>query len=312
MKRAIKSATVLALVFGTGAFVGIVLQVYLGIGASISNLLRRIGIYHYAYAPVAELKEQLNQPAIAPRHQGNLKLYILVGQSNMAGTAEIPAGLKSSANIFTFGNDYRWAKAMPPIDSGVNQVDAVSIDADAGFGPAFIFAKTLISQNQNQMIGLIPCAKSGSSITDWQESLSDETLYGSCLKRVRAASTMGEPAGILFFQGEADAVDPKLFPSLRPDAEAWAEKFATFAFNFRQDIGQPNLPLVYAQLGTPEDTEGLPNWNAIKAQQESIQIPNAKMIMTEDLPMDGVHYTTESYKVIGQRFAEAMTQLSVQ
>ena len=123
---------------------------------------------------------------------------------------------------------------------------------------------------------------------------------------------MGEPAGILFFQGEADAVDPKLFPSLRPDAEAWAEKFATFAFNFRQDIGQPNLPLVYAQLGSPadEDTEGLPYWDAIKTQQENIQIPSARMIVTEDLPMDGIHYTTNSYEVIGQRFAEAMTQIS--
>ena len=116
---------------------------------------------------------------------------------------------------------------------------------------------------------------------------------------------MGTVNGILFFQGEADAIDPQQFPALQPDAEAWAEKFATFAYNFRSDIGNPRLPLVYAQIGQPEDLEGLPNWGAVQAQQESIQIPDAAMITTKDLPMDGIHFTVDSYQTIGQRFAEA-------
>ncbi|MEN8446897.1 MAG: sialate O-acetylesterase, partial [Cyanobacteria bacterium J06555_13] len=98
-------------------------------------------------------------------------------------------------------------------------------------------------------------------------------------------------------------------PSLRPDAEAWAEKFAIFAYNFRQDVGEPNLPLVYAQLGQPEDLEGLPNWELVQQQQENIQIPNGQMIETDDLPMDGIHYTADSYKVIGQRFADAIAAI---
>lgn len=271
-----------------------------------------VGLQRYLNSNGAEVTEQSNpqNPAVPPRIQGKLQLYVLMGQSNMVGKAPVPKDLTSSANIFLFGNDYRWKVAQEPTDDATDQVDIVSLDKGTGFGPSFVFAKTLISKNSNQFIGLIPCALAGSTITDWQRSLSDETLYGSCLKRVRAASPMGTVAGILFFQGEADTVDPQQFPALQPDANAWAEKFATVAYNFRQDIGSPNVPLVYAQIGQPEDLEGLPNWAQVQQQQASIQIPNSAMIETSDLPMDGIHFTTDSYKVIGQRFADAIAQLN--
>ncbi len=211
--------------------------------------------------------------------------------------------------VFTFGNNYRWTVASEPIDSAANQIDRVSEDPNAGFGPALSFAKTLVAQDSNQIIGLIPCAKEGSSITDWQKSLNDQTLYGSCVKRVRAASQMGTVSGILFFQGEADTIDPQKYPTLNPQAEVWAEKFATFAYNFRTDIGDPDLPLVYAQLVQPKDLEGLPNWALVQAQQASIQIPNGVMITTDDLAMDGLYFTVDSYKTIGERFAEAFANI---
>lgn len=113
-------------------------------------------------------------------------------------------------------------------------------------------------------------------------------------------------SGILFFQGETDAVDPEKFPNLNPDPAAWAEKFATFAYNFRADIGNPALPLVYAQLGQPANLEELPYWEAVQQQQASLQIPNAAMITTKDLPTKGVHFTAEGYKTIGERFARAI------
>lgn len=303
--RAITAAS-LALICGTG--LGIGLQRHFDLNAKAANVLQRVGLYGFN-KPVEALAGMADRPTVPPPLQGKLKLYILVGQSNMVGAAEVPDDLVTSANIFTFGNDYRWTKATEPVDQATGQVDAVSEDLDAGFGPAFTFAKTLVLQDSNQLIGLIPCAKRGSSITHWQRNLSEQTLYGSCLKRVRAASSMGSVSGILFFQGEADTIDPQQFPTLQPSAESWAEKFALFAYNFREDIGSPNLPLVYAQLGQPEDLEGLPNWTVVKTQQASLQIPNATMIETADLPMAGIHYTVDGYKVIGQRFADAMIQL---
>lgn len=309
MKLRSVTAFSLALICGTGLGVG--LQRYFDLSAKTGGWLQKVGLSRYFYAPTEVLADSLEQSAIAEQLQGNLKLYVLVGQSNMVGAAAIPDDIKTSANVFTFGNDYHWEKATEPVDSPAGQVDSVSEDPKSGFGPAFTFAKTLVAEDSSQLIGLIPCAKDGSSITEWQRNLSDQTLYGSCLKRVRAASSMGEVSGILFFQGEADTIDPQQFPTLQPDAEAWAEKFALFAYNFRQDIGKPNLPLVYAQLGQPADLDGLPNWDLVKAQQKNIQIPDATLIETADLPMEGIHFTVDSYKVIGQRFAEAMNSVRV-
>ena len=306
----LRSVTAFSLVLICGTALGMGLQRYFDLSAKTGGLLHKVGVSRYFYAPTEVLADSLEQSAIADRLQGKLKLYVLVGQSNMVGAAEIPDNIKTSANVFTFGNDYHWQKATEPIDNPAGQVDSVSQDPKAGFGPAFTFAKTLVAGDSSQLIGLIPCAKDGSSITEWQRNLSDQTLYGSCLKRVRAASSMGEVGGILFFQGEADTIDSQQFPSLQPDAEAWAEKFALFAYDFRQDVGKPNLPLVYAQLGQPADLEGLPNWDLVKAQQQNIQIPNATMIETADLPMNGIHFTVDSYKVIGQRFAEALSSLA--
>ena len=309
MKRAMNKTTAFGFILALGVGAGIVSQKYLDVSAQVGNLMKKVGIYHYFYAPTAVLKERLAPALIPDAKQGRLNLYVLVGQSNMVGMSEVPEGFELPENVYTFGNDYQWHQAVSPVDSAVGQVDNVSADEEAGFGPALAFAQSRMAENPNQSIGLIPCAKSGSSISQWDKSLSDQSLYGSCLKRVRAASTMGTVSGILFFQGEADTIDPKEFPSLNPAADAWAEKFATFAYNFRQDIGNPGTPLVYAQLGQPDDLQGLPNWALVQEQQANIQIPNAKMIVTNDLPMMGIHYTPDSYAAIGERFAEAIGQI---
>ena len=305
--KPLRTLTAFTLTLLCGAGIGIWLQSYFKVSQTATNLINQVGLSDYVSSSTLDSPDQLAaSQSIPPRLQGRLKLYVLVGQSNMVGAADIPADIPVSANIFTFGNDYRWASAVPPVDSEIDQVDLVSFDESPGFGPAQPYAQTLIEKNNNQLIGLIPCARNGASITDWAKNPSDQSLYGSCLKRIRAASPMGTVNGILFFQGEADAIDPQQFPTLQPDADAWAEKFATFAYNFRADIGNPRLPLNYAQIGQTGDLEGLPNWSAVQAQQENIQIPDAAMIVTKDLPMDGIHFTADGYRTVGQRFAAAL------
>ena len=48
------------------------------------------------------------------------------------------------------------------------------------------------------------------------------------------------------------------------------------------------------------------NWEVIKEQQASVDLPNVRMIKTDDLELgDAVHLTVESYLEVGRRFAEA-------
>ena len=122
---------------------------------------------------------------------------------------------------------------------------------------------------------------------------------------------MGIPAGILFYQGETDASDPLLYPTkgiISPDL--WASKFSEMVQNWRSDLASPNLPVVFAQLATHGDPKSFINWETIKQQQASVNLPFCGMIKTDDLiVVDGVHLSIESYQEVGKRFAAAYLDL---
>ena len=244
---------------------------------------------------------------IPEEYQGKLQLFILAGQSKMSGRGDIPqSAVSTNPRIYVFGNNYQWRLAAEPVDDPTNQFDKVSEDENAGFSPALPFATATLEQHPEMLIGLIPCAMDSTSIDDWKRNLSDKTLYGSCLKRVHAASTMGNVAGILFFQGESDALDPKKNPGLTLSPHQWADKFSVFISDWRTDLGLPELPVVFAQIGTNTRPNRYPNWEIVQEQQSSVRLSFCKMITTKDLPLgDTVHFTTESYRIIGERFAEA-------
>ena len=131
--------------------------------------------------------------AIPAEYQGKLKLFILAGQSNMSGRGEVPGDLKhTNPRVYLFGNDYQWKLAEEPVDSAVGQVDMVSEDRDAGMSPSLSFAETLLGSKPEWAIGLIPCAKSSSSLLDWRQNDDPKSLYGSCLKRIQQAAANGQ------------------------------------------------------------------------------------------------------------------------
>jgi lysophospholipase L1-like esterase len=292
-------------VFFAGAASGVLFQRYVGLG----NTLRAGGIWEQRATA-----EVLPTPTRPPRglpaeFHGRVALFILAGQSNMEGAGEIPEEQVLHEHAFVFGNDYVWRLASEPIDHPEEQVDPVS-GASGRLGPGLAFAMSLLEEEPNVVVGLIPCARGNTSIQEWERSLSDETLYGACLKRIGAASTVGEPAGILVFQGEADALEPTQNPDRLLSAANYGAVFARFIGDLRADLGRPDLPVVFAQIGTTDATEAFSNWSLIREQQAAVDLHCIRMITTADLPLaDGLHFTTESYQIIGARFAAAYLEL---
>jgi len=256
-------------------------------------------------APVAQ-----TAVGVDSAHVGRLALFVLAGQSNMSGRAPLDEVQPPDPDIYVFGNDDRWRLAVEPVDSPEGQVDAVSLDRAAGFGPSRAFADSLKARYPDLVIGLIPCAMGATIIEEWHTSVDDATLYGSCLKRVRAAEPMGRLSGVLFFQGESDTNDLETlhgFP-LRPDT--WATHFTRYVHDLRSDLRQPQLPVVFAQIGAHTAPDRYVNWTTVQAQQASVDLPQVRMIRTSDLSLiDRVHYDVPSYRTIGGRFAAAMAEL---
>ena len=288
-----------------GFLAGAVIQKMIGVG----NVLRAVGIPYPTSAPQGDLLV-LPTVEIPQAYKGQMSLFILAGQSNMVGWSPIPEGERTDLRIYVFGKDYRWRIADHPIEDASNQVDMVSENLLAGFGPAMDFAFASLERHPNIVIGLIPCAKNSSGIIQWQRDLSDQTLYGSCLKRVRAASPMGHISGILFFQGETDALDPVLYPQPEPQPFDWGHLFTAFITDLRNDLNEPELPVVFAQLGPDLSSVDFPNWKIVQEQQSAIDLPMTAIITTDDLPLlDGLHFTVDSYRTIGRRFADAYWEL---
>jgi hypothetical protein len=309
-------ATIITALIISVVFLGSSLPKHLG----SENILMIIGLSEFTGTlsqptPTSLLPTQsiptIEAHNIPEEYQGKLHLFILAGQSNMSGRGGIPQPVSApNPRIYVFGNDYQWRLAAEPIDDPTNQVDKVSEDENAGFSPALPFAATIVEHRPEMLIGLIPCAMDDTTIQDWGRNLSDETLYGSCLKRARTASTMGSVSGILFFQGESDALDPKKNSELNLSPNQWADKFTVFINDWRSDLGLTDMPVVFAQIGTNTRPNRYPNWEVVQEQQSSVRLPFCKMITTNDLTLkDTVHFTTESYQIIGRRFAEAYLEI---
>jgi hypothetical protein len=299
----------IALTLLTGFLLGAVVQREIGIG----NLLRGAGLPYPTQTPGGPPPTQPTTLEIPASQQGQMALFILAGQSNMVGWAPIPETQEIDANIYVFGNDYRWRVAAEPVDDPAGQVDPVSLDRAAAFGPSLAFASAIRSQQPEMVIGLIPCAKSASAIIEWQRNLSDQSLYGACLKRAQAASPMGYFAGILFFQGETDAVDATLYPQFKPNPAQWSALFTLCVDAWREDLRDPRLPVVFAQIGANSNPGEGSKWELVQEQQRAVDLPGVAMITTSDLAtLDGLHFTTESYRMVGERFAAAYLALMQQ
>lgn len=241
--------------------------------------------------------------------QDKSDFYLLTGQSNMSGRGLVSelteAERAPDPEIRLFANDGRWRVAVDPLDDPAGQVDAVSADTQAAVGPGLFFARAM-HKSRLRPVSVAPCAKGGSSIGRWKPAEGRDTLYGSCLARAREAA-LGV-TGIVWYQGETDAEKPD-------NAKVWTESFIQLAAQFRKDLGKPNLPVVLVQLAdAPPQTPGArpyPSWTAIQDAQGGDFGRCVAMVSAKGLPLkeDGLHLTTASQRIVGERLAVAMTGL---
>ncbi|MCE5324872.1 MAG: sialate O-acetylesterase [Planctomycetaceae bacterium] len=232
--------------------------------------------------------------AVPDTYKGKLDIFILAGQSNMEGGGlpkeYVPLDTKNRVFVFP-KKEYIWAVAREPLDGNM-------------VGPGLAFAAELVQGNSTCAVGLVPCAAGGTNISKWQRNLAESSLYGRCLMKSKGASAMGNLAGILFLQGENDAEG-------KPDDHPhdWARMFERFATDIRQDLREPNLPIILAQIGQGNS----PAWRSVQEQQASVKLDHYGFITTADLPYNpgNIHFTTASQMIIGKRFAEAYLKIAV-
>ena len=228
----------------------------------------------------------------------DLDLYLLIGQSNMAGRGKLTVENRiSSERIYKLDAQGKWQQADEPIhfDKKV-----------AGAGLAASFARMVADRDKSVKIGLIPCAVGGTRIDWWIES---GDLWSNAVARTKVALKSGKLKAILFHQGETDAASQK-------NTLAWAGKFESMVKSFRREFG--DVPFIAGELGHYlehyRDKRGKTiYWPQINSALHGFEgkIDRFRIVSSEDLTAnaDNLHFNTQSLREFGRRYAQALFDL---
>lgn len=254
-----------------------------------NNLLRGVSILALlggSYGLAQEKKE---------RH-----VFLLIGQSNMAGRAKIEVEDKKTidgAFLWNIGKK-KWEAAVPPYNLQSPSRKNVKMQ-QLNCGPSFVNAYS--EKHPGVEVGIVCAARGGTSIGQWDKKKPDNfDLYHHAIEATKAAlAEGGELKGILWHQGEGDSGEKNL--------PFYPEKLVQLIANLREDLKSPKLPFVYSQVGQwKPEYEG---FNEMIVKQPA-KIEGTACITTEGLKnFDDAHFNSAGQRELGERFAVAMEKL---
>jgi hypothetical protein len=252
----------------------------------------------FAYGNQADLRlESRVGEALPPKDR--LHLYLLIGQSNMAGRGTLDTEQRiSRRGVLKFSPRNAWTVGVEPL-----HFDKPAV---AGAGLGMSFARAMADADPQITVGLIPCAVGGTPLERWVKG---KDLYQQALERARLAQKNGIIKGILWHQGEGDSGN-------EDKARSYAERLAGMIADLRADLGAGEVPFVAGKLGEflAKEKEGQPSfWPVVNAQLATIpgRAPRTAVVESTGLKHrgDGVHFDTPSLREFGMRYAEAMKKL---
>lgn len=231
-----------------------------------------------------------------------LDLFLLVGQSNMAGRGTLaPEDRVAPQRVLTLNAQGAWVPAIDPLH--FDKPTAVGVGLGRTFGIEIAQASPQVT------VGLIPCAVGGSPIDAWTPGThyppTNSHPWDDAIRRARLAVRSGKLKAILWHQGESDAQ-----PGL---AEAYQAKLEDLIARFRKELDAPNVPFIVGQMGQfPEKP-----WSDAKRRVDQVhrelptRIQRIAFVSSDGLTHNGdqVHFDAAGYRELGRRYAQAYHEL---
>ena len=237
----------------------------------------------------------------APAPKDKFHLYLLVGQSNMAGRGKVEEQDRTPhPRIFMLDAKDEWVPAREPL-----HFDKPGV---AGVGPGFAFAKAMAEANPEVTIGLIPSAVGGTALAAWQPGATDAatktTPYDTAIRRTKIAMKDGTLKGLIWHQGEGDTGET--------NAPTYGARLETTMARFRDDLGVDDLPVVVGQLA-PFKADNNPGAQTVN--RELAFFPR-RLALSATVPAtgldhrgDNLHFNAPSAREFGRRCAAEMLRL---
>lgn len=252
--------------------------------------------------PVAEENLVVSQPGVQD-------IFLLIGQSNMAGCAPI-GELDETVldDVYLFNGQEQWEKAANTV-AGLNRYSTVETRLRPNsLNPAYSFGRK-IAEYTGRKIGLVSNARGGTRISWWQEGYTgkdDFDLYENAVARTKAALAASPGAalkGILWHQGEGD--------NGVASAAAYPAELEKLVASLRADLNVPQAVFIAGEVGTWKGRGARVN---PQIQQIAQTVPHSDFASSQgltsiNLPKNDPHFDTLSQRVLGERYADKVLEM---
>lgn len=249
-----------------------------------------------------------------------MKLFLLAGQSNMAGRApgaEAGEPVGESAirmdYVCSFARDVlapHRSEGWVPLGVSPEHEGIV----DSHFGPEIGFGRGLIGHCSLEQIAMIKNGRGATNLAeDWHpEETTGKLLYRDFIKQVRSAQARLEEAAesaefevLIWCQGEGDT-------TRRDWAEAYEENLQRLFAATRADLDCASLPVLLVLTGDGKANPAMVEAEIVRRAQRNVALadPQVTLVDADDLTLlDHVHYDAPSQLKLGHRLAEAYLQM---
>ena len=236
------------------------------------------------------------------RHFGIGDLYILTGQSNMAGYGRDVISDPPVLGVHLYKNNGTWDLASHPLNDSVGTIYPENKEFTNLTSPALSFGRYL-KEKLNVPIGLITASLGGSPLSMWHPE-EEGSLYRGMMRRIPVT---GKVKGILWYQGCFEAFFPDEDPS------TYYGRYKRMVELYRKELG--DIPFITVQLNKwtgnrtndiEEKTRMNRRWGMVREAQRKLSedVKDLYVVPSLDLQLsDGVHNTSNANVVIGQRMA---------
>ena len=241
-------------------------------------------------------------------------VYLLIGQSNMAGRGVFePADtLAPLEGVYLLDDQGEAVAAREPLNRYSTIRKGLPVQ---GMGPGHGFAEEMHRRTGRRIL-LVVNARGGSSLGQWMpgapqgrfsESQSEDaarrgkempSFFDEAVRRTRQAQRYGQLKAILWHQGESDS------DSLR--AAAYLPALGEFVAALRSDLGVgEDVPFIAGQIQPGHANARY--FNPVIARVGEV-VPNACCVCSEGLAVlpDRLHFTREAQLELGRRYAAAL------
>jgi len=225
-----------------------------------------------------------------------VKSFLMLGQSNMAGRGYIDQVTPIYNERIQMLRNGRWQMMTEPINYD-RPVSGISLVGS--------FADEWCRQNQEDIIGLIPCAEGGSSLDEWAV---DKVLFRHAITEAKFAMQNSELTGILWHQGESDGFNGNY--------KVYYKKLLLIIEALRRELNAPDIPLIIGGLGDFLGKEGFgkscTEYNFINEEllKFAFEQDNCYFVTASGLTSnpDGIHIDAISQRKFGLRYCEAFSK----